>query len=87
MLREAAQAAGPTGTMGSALATPELHCAVQSGTACRGPNRDHGPRASRESYASTHAHLGTTGRGTLWQQWAASGPEELRDSEWLRVYA
>ncbi len=33
------------------------------------------------SYASTHAHLGTDCRWTLWEPRAASGPEELRDSE------
>ena len=78
-------AAGPTGTAGRARATPELHSAVRSGTAGRGPNRDHGPRAGRGSYAPTHAHLGTAGRGTLWEPRAACGPEELCDSE--RTYA
>jgi hypothetical protein len=34
------------------------------GTAGRGSNRDHGPRAGRGSYASAHAHLGTAGSGT-----------------------
>jgi hypothetical protein len=35
-----------------------------------------------------HTHLGTAGRETLWGSRAASGPEELRDSERdLRVYA
>ncbi len=82
MLREAPPAAGPPGTVGRA---PELYGAVRSGTAGRGPNLDHGPRAGRGSYASTHAHLGTAGRGTLWESRAASGPEELRDSE--RTYA
>jgi hypothetical protein len=82
MLREAPPAAGPTGTAGRTRATPELHGAVRSGTACCGPNRDHWPRAGRGSYASTHAHLGTAGRGTLWEPLAASGLEELRDSEW-----
>jgi hypothetical protein len=82
MLRGVPPAAGPTGTVGLvARATPELHSAVRSGTAGRGPSRDHGPRAGRGSYASTHAHLGTSGCGTLWELWAASGPEELRDSE------
>jgi hypothetical protein len=36
-------------------------------------------------YASTHAHLGTAGRGAHWEPRAATGPEELRDSE--RTYA
>ena len=36
----------------------------------------------RGSYASTHAHLSTAGSETLWGSRAASGPEELRDSEW-----
>jgi hypothetical protein len=27
------------------------------------------------------AHLGTAGRGTLWEQQAASGPKELHDSK------
>jgi hypothetical protein len=66
----------------SMRATPELHGAVRRGTAGRGPNRDHLPRTGRGGYASTHAHLGTTGRGPLWEPRAASGPEELRDSEW-----
>ncbi len=85
MLRGAPPAAGPTGAVGRTRATPELHGAVRSGTAGRGPNRDHGPRAGCGSYASTHARLGTAGRGTLWEPRAASGPEELRDSE--RTYA
>jgi hypothetical protein len=78
------------------------------GTAGRGPNWNHGPRAchagaarhctmrhrrlwshwpctGRGSYASTHAHLCTAGRETFWGSRAASGPEELRDSE--RTYA
>ncbi len=38
-------------------------------------------RARAAEATSTHAHLGTTGRGTLWEQRAASGQEELRDSE------
>ena len=37
------------------------------------------------SYASTHAHLGTAGLETILGSRAASGPEELRDSE--RIYA
>ncbi len=85
MLRETPPAAGPTGIAGRARTTPELHTAVRSGTAGSGPNRDHGPRAGRGNYASTHAHLGTAGHGTLWEPRAASGPEELRDSE--RTYA
>ncbi len=85
MLREAPPAAGPTGTAGRARATQELHGAVRSGTSGSGPNRDHGPRAGRGSYASSHAYLGTAGRGTLWDPQAASEPEELRDSE--RTYA
>ncbi len=43
--------------------------------------RDHWPCTGRGSYASTHAHLGTAGRETLLASRAASGPEELRDSE------
>ncbi len=85
MLRGAPLAAGPTVTVGRVRATPELHGAVRSGTAGRGPNRDHGPRTGCGSYASTHAHLGTAGCRTLWEPRAASGPEELRDSE--RSYA
>jgi hypothetical protein len=81
MLRKVPPAAGPTGTAGHARATPELHGAVRSGTACHGPNRDHGSRSGCGSYASTHAHLGTAGRGTLQEPRAASGPEELRDLE------
>ena len=80
----------PRGTAGRgpncrARATPELYGAVRSGTASYGLNRDHGPCTGRGSYASTHAHLGTAGRETLWGPRAASGPEELRDSE--RTYA
>jgi hypothetical protein len=63
----------------------ELHGAVRSGTAGCGLNRDHGPCTGRGSYASTHAHLGSAGRETLWGSLAASGLEELRDSE--RTYA
>jgi hypothetical protein len=81
MPREAPRAAGPTGTVGRALATPELHGSVRSGTAGRGANRDHGPRAGRGRYASTHAHFDTAGSGTLWELQAASGPKELRASE------
>jgi hypothetical protein len=57
------------------------------GAAGRGPNRDRWPCAGRGSYVSTHAHLGTgtAGRETLWGPRAASGQEELRDSE--RTYA
>jgi hypothetical protein len=65
MLRGAPQAAGPTGTVGRARATPELHGAVRSGTVGRGLNRDHRPCTGRRSYASTHAHLGTAGRETI----------------------
>ncbi len=82
MLRRAPQAAGPTETVGRARATPELHGAVRSSTAGCGLYRDHWPCTGRGSYASTHAHLGTAGRETLWIPRAASGPEELgRDSE------
>ncbi len=82
MLREAPPAAGPTGTVGRARATQELHGAVRSGTAGCGLNRDYGPCTGRGgSYASTHAHLSTAGRETLWGPRAASWPEELRDSE------
>ncbi len=85
MFRGAPPAAGPTGTVGRARATPELHGAVRSGTAGCGPNRDHWPCTGRGSYASTHAHLGTAGRGTFGGSRAVSVPEELRDSE--RTYA
>ena len=85
MLRGVPPAAGPTGTVGRAWATPELHGAVQRGTVGRGLNRGHRPCTGRGSYASTHAHLGTAGRETLWGSRAASGPEELLDSE--RTYA
>ena len=81
MLRGAPPAAGPPGTVGRARATPEPHGAVRSGTAGCGPNRDHGPCTGIGSYASTHAHLGTAGRETILGSRAASGPEELRDSE------
>jgi hypothetical protein len=82
MLCAAPPAAGPAGTVGRARATPELHGgAVRSGTAGRGLNRDHGPCTGRGGFASTHAHLGTAGRETLWGPRAAGGPEELRDSE------
>ncbi len=81
MLREAQPAAGPTGTAGRARATPELHGAVRNGTADCGLNRDHGPCTGSGSYASTHAHIGAAGRGTLCEPRVASGPEERRDSE------
>ncbi len=88
MLREAPLGAGPTGTADRALATPELHGTVRSSTAGRGHNREHGPRAGRENYASTRAHLGTAGCRTLREPRAASGPGELCDSEQeLRVNA
>jgi hypothetical protein len=64
MLREAPPAAGPTVTAGCTLATPELHCAVRSGIAGRGPNWDHWLRAGRGSYVLTHANLDTVGRRT-----------------------
>ena len=82
MLRGVPPAAGPTGTVGRARTTPELPGAVQRGTVGRGLNRDHRPCTGRGSYASTHAHLGTAGRETILGSRAASGPEELRDSEW-----
>ena len=85
MLCAAPPAAGPAGTVGRARATPELHGAVRSGTAGCGLNWDHWPCTGRGSYASTHAHLGTAGRETIFGLRAASGPEELRDSE--RTYA
>jgi hypothetical protein len=84
MLRGAPPAAGPTGIVGRARTTPELHGAVRSGTGY-GLNRDHGPCTGHGSYASTHARLGTAGRETILGSRAASGPEELRDSE--RTYA
>jgi hypothetical protein len=64
-------------------------CAGHAGAARRCTKRHRrlwaqpGPRActGRGSYASTHAHFGTAGRETLWGPRAASGPEELRDSE------
>jgi hypothetical protein len=85
MLRGIPPAAGPTGTVGRARATPELYGAVRSGTSCCGLYRDHWPCTGRGSYALLHAHLGTAGSETILGSWAASGPEELRDSE--RTYA
>ncbi len=85
MLHGAPPAAGPTGTVGHARATPELHGAVRCGTAGCGLIRDHWPCTGRGRYASTRAHLGTAGRETFWGSRVASGPEELRDSE--RTYA
>ena len=64
MLRGAPPAAGPTGTVGRARATLELHGTVRSGTVGRGPNRDHRQWTGRGGLASTHAHLGTAGRET-----------------------
>ncbi len=81
MLREAPPAA--TGTTGRTRATPELHVAVRSGTAGCRHNGDHWPRVGSDS--STHAHLGTAGRETLWEPLATSGQEVLRDLE--RIYA
>jgi hypothetical protein len=65
MLRGVPPAAGPTGTVGRARTTPELHGAVRSGTAGCGLNRDHWPYTGRGSYASTQARLGTDGRETI----------------------
>jgi hypothetical protein len=65
MLRGAPPAAGPTGTVGRARATPELHDSVQRGTVGRGLNQDHRPCTGRGSYASMHAHRGTAGRETI----------------------
>ena len=45
MLRGAPPAAGPTGTVGRARATPQLHGAVRSGTVGRGPWAQPGPPA------------------------------------------
>ena len=123
MLRGAPPAAGPTGTVGRARATPELHGAVRSGTVGCGLYRDHGPCTGRGGYASTHHHACSSRhrrpRDHSWDRglragrrrscatqsgptrlrmptwappaagpargpWAASGPEELRDSEWSR---
>jgi hypothetical protein len=50
-----------------------------------GPTGTTGRAQGRGSYASTYAHLGTPSRGALWEPRAASGPEDLRDSE--RTYA
>ena len=63
-LRGVPPATGPTGTVGRVRATPELSGAVQRGTVGRGPNRDYWPWTGRGVFASTHAHLGTAGRGT-----------------------
>ncbi len=89
MLRGLPPAAGPTGTVGRARTTPELHGAIQSGTAGCGLYRDHWPCTvtGRGSYASTHAHLGTAGRESILGSRAASGPEELCDSGSERTYA
>jgi hypothetical protein len=88
MLRGAPPAAGPTGIVGRALATPELHGAVRSGTAGRGPNWDHGPRGGCGSYVSTDVQLGTAGRetrkGTLGSEQAGGAARLGAD---LRVYA
>ena len=84
MLRGAPPAAGPTGTVGRARATPELHGAVRSGTVGLGLNRDHRPWTGRGGFASTHAHLGTAGRETTLGKLgsrAVRGPEELLDPE------
>ncbi len=40
-----------------------------------------GTTRCRRSNASTHAHLSAAGHGTLWEPLAASGPEEMPDSE------
>jgi hypothetical protein len=65
MLRWVPQAAGPTGTVGRARTTQELHSTVRSGTAGCGLYRDHWPCTGSGSYASTHAHPGTAGRETI----------------------
>ena len=79
MLRGAPPAAGPTGTVGRARATPELHGAVRSGTVGCGPNRDHRPWTGRGGFASTHA-APPAARPFLGSR-AAHGPEELLDPE------
>jgi hypothetical protein len=56
MLCKAPRAAGPKETVGRALATPDLHGAVRSGTAGCGPNRDHGQRAGPDAEA-THRRM------------------------------
>jgi hypothetical protein len=93
-LYEAAPPAmGSTETIGSALAAGatrrRMH--ISAPPAVR-PYGDRWPQAGWRScstrsgsYALSHAHLGTAGRETILGARAASGPEELRDSE--RPYA
>jgi hypothetical protein len=86
MLSKALPAAGSIGpgTTGRMRAASELHAVhgyVRSGTAGRGPGGDQWTRAGRGGCASTHAHLGTAGRGTRKVAAGRERPEELRDSE------
>ena len=71
MLRGAPPAAGPTGTVGRARAAEAMRRRMHLGTAGPGtfwePRPASGPEELRDSertYASTHAYLGTAGRGT-----------------------
>ncbi len=73
MLRETPPAAGPNPDCGPYAAAPELHGAVRSGTAVRGPNRDHWPRAGRRSYASA-MHISAP---------PAAGPARVFNSDML----
>ncbi len=74
MLREAPPGAGPNrdrwpyaGHAGAARRCTKQHRQPWAPTGTTG----------RGGYASTHAHLGTTCRGTRRELRAASGPEEL----------
>jgi hypothetical protein len=57
MLRGATPAAVPTGTVGCARATPELHGAVRCGTAGCGLNRDHWGRARAAVATRRRMHI------------------------------
>jgi hypothetical protein len=71
---------GPTGTAGSAQATPELHCTVRSGTDGHGPKPDPVARAARGP-RKLRVDTCTSRHRRQLDPLAASGPEALCDSE------
>ena len=93
MYNAATSAVGSTGTIGRVraagatrrrmrISAPPAARPFLGSRAVRGPEELHD---SERTYTSTHAHLGTAGRGTrkgAVPPWAAGEPEELCDSEW-----
>ena len=82
MLRGAPPATGPTGTVGRALATQELHCAYEAAPSAVGSTgiigRVRAAGATRRRMLISAPPAASPILGSR----AASGPEELRDSEW-----